>query len=322
MLALGACAHNVPQDKATGKDGNIKGAVPIALENNQGESVGIVTYPGGDRVDWRKIELPAGKHGKLDLTMTYTTPRPGLKVAFDVFDQWRTPLAKAAYQHEGHSRSASIDHAKGTYLVRVYAPKRGDAGKYRLVADFTEDPPPPPPGFPNLVIPDPPRLAEVPPVENACDPFDTKNPTCARHCDITAPANWGGCSIECPDPADAKFEKCKHTMACNSALPDARIDACNAPKPPPPPPPPHAPVTGRVIKVSMDGNGDLLVWIGVGSAQGVDKAWAGKVLRSGTEQPLSGGNATIIQVNKTTTELRVHLTADVMSANDQIRVAP
>src|SRR5262245_24879965 len=93
-FALG-CAANVPQDKATGPDGRIRGAKEIKLENGEGVAKGIVTYPGGDRVDWKIIELPAGKRGRLDFSMKWTTPRPGLQLGFDVFDQWNAPVANA-----------------------------------------------------------------------------------------------------------------------------------------------------------------------------------------------------------------------------------
>ena len=324
VVALGACAHNVPQDLATGKDGNVKGAVPIALENNAGQAVGIVTYPGGDRVDWRSIELPADKRGTLALKMTYATPRPGLAVAFDVFDQWNTPLAKAAYQRHGHTREALVEHAKGRYYVRVYAPRRGDAGKYKLVADFVEDPPPDRgPQWQNIQIPDPPRLAEVP---TECTTFDVKNDTCKAMCDASAPPSWPGCGAggTCPDPMDpanAKFPACQAVMHCGP-VPDVRIKDCTKPVAPPPPPPPAKPVTGRMIKQVVE-NGVLHVWIGVGSSSGVDKSWtAGTVLRTGTTNPLANGTATIVQVNKTTTELIVHVTADVMTENDMIRIGP
>ena len=322
VVALGACAHNVPQDLATGKDGKLAGATAIALDNNEGHASGIVTYPGGDRVDWRSIELPTGKRGTLALKLTYSTPRPGLSVAFDIFDEYRSPLAKAAYQRHGHTREAQIEHAKGTYFVRVYAPKRGDAGRYKLVADFTEDPPPiKERGWGQLEIPDPPRLAEVPPPELPCEPFDVKNEACKARCDASAQASWPGCAKECPDPMDpqnAKFPACQKVMKCG-AVADPRIADCNKPAPPPPP---VKPLVGRVIKTEVEG-ADLLVWIAIGTANGVDKAWtAGTVLRSGTQSPLTGGSATVVQINKTTTKLRVHLTKDVISANDEIRIGP
>jgi len=71
LAVVVGCAHTVPQDSATGADGKIKGAVAIRLDNNEAVARGIVTYPGGDRVDWRKLELPTT--GRLRLEMTYTT---------------------------------------------------------------------------------------------------------------------------------------------------------------------------------------------------------------------------------------------------------
>ena len=50
VLAL-SCARNVAQDAATGPDGKIKGARNITLENGEGKAQGIVTYPGGDRIE-------------------------------------------------------------------------------------------------------------------------------------------------------------------------------------------------------------------------------------------------------------------------------
>ncbi|MDB4960270.1 MAG: hypothetical protein JWP01_269 [Myxococcales bacterium] len=185
LVMLSACANNVPQDRATGPDGRLKGAQRIALAEGEGRVRGIVTYPGGDRVDWKLIELPAGKRGKLDLQMSWTTPRPGLKVAFDVFDQWNTPVIKASTRSRGRSRNASITGAMGKYFVRIYAPGRGDAGAYNLTAAFLEDPPEDG-GLDvlKLPIPDPPRLPDVP---VAADPVATPTPPPVAPPPVTPP---------------------------------------------------------------------------------------------------------------------------------------
>lgn len=166
VICLVGCANNVPQDRSTGPDGKHKGARELALENGEGKASGIVTYPGGDRVDWRKIVLPEGKRGTLDVQLSYTTPRPGLKVSFELFDQWNHPV-KAEMRGRGRLRSASVAEAKGTYFIRVFAPGRGDAGQYRLKAAFAEERIPE--GWGAIVlkmqIPDPPRLADIPPIE-------------------------------------------------------------------------------------------------------------------------------------------------------------
>src|SRR6185503_18513672 len=110
--ALGAalsCAHNVGQEAASGNDGKQKGAKTITLENGEGKSSGIVTYPGGDRVDWKLIELPAKQRGKLSLKLAWTPPRPGLQLAFDVFDEWNQPIVqsqKTGKRSAGRTRSA------------------------------------------------------------------------------------------------------------------------------------------------------------------------------------------------------------------------
>ena len=46
----------------------------MVFAENEAKVRGVVTYPGGDRVDWKQIDLPEGKKGRLDLQMTYTTP--------------------------------------------------------------------------------------------------------------------------------------------------------------------------------------------------------------------------------------------------------
>src|SRR5689334_6013551 len=121
-LVLGvSCAHNVPQDQATGEDGRFKGAKEITLDNNEGHASDIVTYPGGDRVDWKFVQLPDKKVGQLDIKLTWQPPRPGLQLAFDVFDEWFYPVGetkKGKKRGRSRTRSASIDNAKGKYYIR------------------------------------------------------------------------------------------------------------------------------------------------------------------------------------------------------------
>ena len=164
-VVLGACAHNVPQDSATGKDGNIKGAVPIALEGDagkslSGQSLGIVTYPGvrSRGLADGGVARRHGRQARPQDDVHDAAARPARRV------RCLRSVARAA--REGRLRAPRphahrVDRARErTYLVRVYAPKRGDARKYKLVADFTADPPPPPPGWGNLEIP---SFAHAPP---------------------------------------------------------------------------------------------------------------------------------------------------------------
>src|ERR1700733_5298886 len=181
LLAL-SCAHNVPQDSNSGADAKPKGAKNITLENGEGKAKGIVTYPGGDRVDWKLVELPDKVRGTLDLQLQWQPPRPGLQVAFDVFDEWNTPImqSKKTKHSRGRVRTATIDGAKGKYYIRVYAVGRGDAGTYKLTVDFKENTEPIATDLSKVDIPEPPKLAAIPEAEAVCDEFqfDVKNPAC------------------------------------------------------------------------------------------------------------------------------------------------
>ena len=88
-LFVSACPKNVPQDSASGEDAKPKGAKTITLDNNEAKVTGIVTYPGGDRVDWKVIELPKDATGQLKLKLKWTPPRPGLDLSFDVLNHAR-----------------------------------------------------------------------------------------------------------------------------------------------------------------------------------------------------------------------------------------
>ncbi len=297
VLAVG-CAHNVPQDRQTGPDGRIKGALPIKLENGEGQAKGIVTYPGGDRVDWKYVEIPAGKSGRLDLSMKWVTPRPGLQLAFDVFDAWNNPVA-VAKGSKGRLRDATVAEASGRYFIRVYAKGRGDAGQYKLAVAFHEVAKPKPVDPSLIEVPEPPRLAAVP---GKCETFDVKDPGCADVCPPTgAPKNWAACGQT----------------------------GTTTPPPPPtppvgpvtPPPPPPKPIMARVLKVDVN-DGGVLITISAGSDMGVDKSWSGQILRAGSNAPIIGGKITIVRVDKQRTIAKVSVTADIVTANQTIQLTP
>ncbi len=299
LVVCGACANNVAFDKATGPDGKIKGALPIALAENAGKAKGIVTYPGGDRIDWKMIELPEGQKGRLELQMTYSTPRPGLRVTFDVFDQWNVPVKEAAVSGKGKIKSATVSKAAGKYFVRIYAPRRGDAGQYKLSAEF--HPEVKVDGWDPTKVPvaDPPKLAEIPEPVSTCQVFDEKDPVCATKCPSGAPVDWKGCP---------------------KATPPGGTGGIVVP-PPPPPPPPDKPIVARVLKVDISGDG-IDVTVGGGSELGVGKGWKATVLRGTTTTPLSGGAGTVVRVNKTTTIVHVKLTTGQIGENPNVQLSP
>jgi hypothetical protein len=335
LLAL-SCAHNVPQDSATGADGKIKGAREIKLENGEGKAKGIVTYPGGDRVDWKMIDLGT-QRGQIDIKLQWTPPRPGLQLAFDVFDEWNIPIVQSKRTSKKHSRSrvrtATIDNAKGKYFIRVYAVGRGDAGAYKMTVDYKENSGPIAPDLSKVEIPEPPRLAAVPEIEATCDEFsfDPKNPACRLVCPTAgAPAGWPACKGKCPDPPDPQNQACWDKVCPNP--PTSRAKACklkdfppcdkNAPDAENPKCQMKAnPVTARVIKNEVQGS-DVLITIGIGSDGNVAKDWKGQVLRGDSDAPLDNGTVTVIRVSNKQTIGRVHLTTDQISANPRVKLSP
>ncbi|MBA3818559.1 MAG: hypothetical protein H0X17_06670 [Deltaproteobacteria bacterium] len=346
-MVLVACAHNVAQDKQTGGDGKVKGAKALTLENGEARAIGIVTYPGGDRVDWKMIEIPEKKQGALDIKLTWTPPRPGLQLAFDVFDEWNTPLVTSKKtgknRSKGRSRTAQIEGrgkgvgpGEGKYFIRVYAQNRGDAGKYKLTVEFKEALV----GLPfdplKLEIPEPPKLAAVPEAEIPCDEekFDKANPACRIVCPaVGAPPNWPACKGKCPAEPDVEIEACQRTMPCPKP-PDRRVKKCPISAFPkcadianPDPDNPRCdnikadPVKARVIGNSVQGQ-DVIIQISAGLSQGVKKEWKGQVLRGDSEAPYPGGEVTLIRVDKNLTVGKVRLTTDLISANPYVKLSP
>jgi hypothetical protein len=339
VILTSSCAHNVPQDASTGNDGKQKGAKTITLENGEGKASGIVTYPGGDRVDWKLIELPEKQRGTLDLKLSWTPPRPGLQLAFDVFDEWNQPIVQSAKtskkRSKGRIRLASVEGAKGKYFVRVYAVGRGDAGKYRLTADFKEATSGPKFDPLKLEIPDPPKLAAVPEAAVPCDEFafDPKNPECKLVCPAAgAPPGWPACKDRCPTPPDVNVPACLATMECPNP-PDRRVKKCVArrfpacpdPKKPDPDNPncdniKIPPVMGRIINSSIQ-NGSVIVTIGAGTNSGIAPNWKASVMRGDSDQTLAGGDIEVVRVDKAVTIGKVHLTTDQLLTNSRVRLS-
>ncbi|HEY5949171.1 MAG TPA: hypothetical protein VIV40_26945 [Kofleriaceae bacterium] len=332
-----SCAHNVPQDKATGPDGKVKGAKALTFENGEAKASGIVTYPGGDRVDWKLIELPEKKTGLLDLKLTWTPPRPGLQLAFDVFDEWNTPIVQSKKTSKKRStsrvRTAEIPDARGKYFIRVYAVGRGDAGKYKLTAEFKESTGPMTVDVTKIDVPEPPKLAGIPEAEATCDEFtfDPKNPACRTVCPTAgAPAGWPACKGKCPDPPDPQNQACWDKVCPNP--PTSRAKACKlkdfppCDKAAPDPENPKCsikadPITARVIKNEVQGS-EVVITIAAGSDQGVVKGWTGRVMRGDSDTPLDGGEVNVIRIGKRETVGKVRLTTDQVAANPKVKLSP
>lgn len=334
LVATG-CPRNISGDLSTGEDGKVKGAKPMVLENNEAKSTGVVTYPGGDRVDWKQIELPKDKRGLLELKLTWQPPRPGLQLSFEVFDEYNYPVGAPPRGRRGKTRKLEIPDAHGTYLVRIFAQQRGDAGKYRLTASFNDKGGTPKFDPASVDLPDPPALATVPDAPIPCDEisFDIKNPACRSVCPLNAgaaPPGWPACAGKCPNPPNIELESCQKTMPC-PAPPDRRVLSCKGKFPkcdaanidPGNPncdnfkvPPTYA----TILRTEALDDGSRIV-VSAGGEKGVKPKWIGEVLKGGTDTPLEGGRFTVASVRTRESVGTVKLTPDTLKANPRVRLS-
>jgi hypothetical protein len=338
VIGLAACPKIVAPDLHTGADGKPKGAKKITLENNEGRGKGVVTYPGGDRVDWKTIELPKDKTGTLSVKLSWQPPRPGLDLSFQVYDEYFWPIAEAKPRKKTKRTSKKIEditHAKGTYYVMVYASGRGDAGKYVLDVKYAEDVTIASFDMSKLEVPDPPKLPAVPEPPVPCDPkkYDDKNPACKGVCPDPPDPKNPACKDTCPTPPDPNNAACQKTMPCPNP-PDRKIKNCmdqwamSKPAPWPAcnfsardPGNPNCDVKlkfqARVIDVQMQG-GQAVITVSKGSNDGVATGWNGTVLDG--NRPMAGGNFVVVRVTKTAAVGKVKLPQDkVAHANVELQ---
>ncbi|MCE9575341.1 MAG: hypothetical protein K8W52_19475 [Deltaproteobacteria bacterium] len=184
-----ACAHRVGQDAHTGPDGDPEGAEVMTFAGGTARTRGTVTYPGGDRVDWKRLDIDGW--GTLDLELRWSSPQPDTVLGFEVYDQDGDLVART----ETRERDAAADRhratvvgldARGTHFVDVFAPTRADAAAYELVVRLT---PMPPPLTSTFEVPFPPPLPAVPPPPGAAGPA-APTPRCAN----------GSLGPHCPSP--------------------------------------------------------------------------------------------------------------------------
>jgi hypothetical protein len=289
-IASAACAHSVREDAASGRDGTQAGARIVRIDHGTATLSGIVTYPGGDRVDWAEIALPEHERGTLDLRLGWTPPRPGLQLAFDVFDGANRPVASADSagtdaRRTGNRRSATVQGATGSYYVRIFAVERGDAGAYRLTATFRPDPEP---AAPPVELAAPPRPGEVSEPELPCaTSTDPGGPPCG---DDREPG-------VAPRPAGRRF-----------ASTDRIGDVAR-------------PITSR-IRSTMIQSSVVVVVIDAGTDQGVLRTWKATVLRGDGDAPLDGGDIILLRVERRIAVGKTHLTVEQLADNPRVRLTP
>jgi hypothetical protein len=286
LATMVGCTRNIPQASHSGKDSRYKGAKQIELESGEGRTKGIVTYPGGDRVDWKYFEIPEEKKGSIKIRLKHKPPRPGLDVAFDVYDQYFARVGRAKPSKRGkRSKSLTIKNVEtGKYYIQVYAPRRMDAGSYRLNLRFKERKEVAEVDISALAdqIPEPPTLPAVP------EPIVV-------------------------DPVVAK--QLEDEAAAKKAEEDARKaeEDANAPKP----------VTAKIVNVQAASGGSVIITLNKGKEAGVARGWTGKILRGGRDgSALDGGDFKVIKVTSRESVGKVKLSVDQVKANKYARLSP
>ena len=83
ILLCAACAKAVAPDAKSGEDAELDGAEEIILEDDAAQVKDTVSFPGGDRVDWKFFTLEKG--GGLELTLKW---EGGKDLSFVVLDEY------------------------------------------------------------------------------------------------------------------------------------------------------------------------------------------------------------------------------------------
>jgi hypothetical protein len=337
LLVAAGCAKNVKQDAHSGPDAKYKGAKSLTLDPgaaNTAEDKGIVTYPGGDRVDWKVVEMPKDKKGKLDIKLSWKPPRPGLDLAFDVYDQYgqklggvkpKKPSAAKKSKKKKGSKSTSIDPAQGTLYIEVYASNRGDAGAYKIELAFTEAPSTTVPqvDLGTVSVPEPPKLAAVP---LPCDPnkIDASNPECkgvTAPCDPAKPdpnnPNCKGVQAACnPQALDPLNPQClPYYPDCDPNAIDAKNPKCKGITKPPP-----EPINADVVASETSGTGTVIT-INVGSKDGVTTKWTGNLIDSSGNK-VDSGAFTIFKTKDHSCFAKLKLDKSKVDSWKQVKLQP
>jgi hypothetical protein len=119
-------------------------------------------------------------------------------------------------------------------------------------------------------------------------------------------------------------------FACGLAAADGGMSAYKVPGTgggaPPQAPSQPAPVIGRVIATSVQGN-EVIITIGAGFNAGVRNGWTAKLLRVDSDDPLPGGKIKVIRVDKAVTVGRMRATVggpklDDIQSNRRVKLSP
>jgi hypothetical protein len=307
-LAAPGCAKSVNGDGNSGKDLKYKGAKRINIEDNEGRShLDIVTYPGGDRVDWKVFDLgppkdededkrkrdkdappePPPTTGTLKVAVRWKTPRAGLDLAFDVYDQYFHRIARAKPAPDSGKRSKKVtikDATAGKYYVQVYAPARGDAAQYRVTIKFQAQSEIAAAAATVSDVPDPPTLPALP--------------------EASVADGAGGTGVDGTGPGGTG--------------PGGTGPGGTGPVTPPPPT--VDPVKARVVKYTLSGGG-VTITVDRGRNAGVEPGWKGQVIGA-SGKPVQGGDFVVSKVTGAEAIGKVSLSVDQITAAKRVVLTP
>jgi hypothetical protein len=300
------CIRNVSGKAHSGKDHRYKGAKKLKMQDGTVRAKGIVTYPGGDRVDWVRFDVPEGKEGRLKIRLRWRPPRPGLDLAFRVYDQYfhRVARAKPTPKKRERTKRAKVRKAEaGTYYIQIYAPTRMDAGKYRLRVTFKERKKIKVADAGELLdqIPDPPKLPAVPePPKEEPKPPGGVGPG-------GQPPGGVGPGGQPP-----------------GGMPPGGQPPGGQPPGGQPPAKAAEPVLAKVTNYQGTGGGYVIITVNKGKNAGVERGWGGKILkgRSKTADALEGGEFKVIKVTSRECIGKVRLSVDRIKRNRYVLLTP
>jgi hypothetical protein len=203
FVMAGCPVRYVAQDAHTGPDGESTGAEVMTLKRGEARSGGEVSFPGGDRVDWKYVELPRSHALDRAGANVHFEWRGSADLSFVVYDDAGNVVGDGGpefIQHEGgrRTRSAGID-VTGPVFLEVYATGVMDGGSYEIALYYH-----PPIDWLSIKAPMPPPLGAVPlpycegiqvPERDRCqwwprcdkrEDIDAENPNCKWYFDSHA----------------------------------------------------------------------------------------------------------------------------------------
>jgi len=295
-LGLSGCSMTVAQDAKSGPDAKAKGAKKIRVgDDGEGVAKGVVTYPGGDRVDWKLFEIP--KAGDVEVTLRWTPPREGEDLSMNILDDTFHVIRRLVPAPDSGKtkKSATFSNlAAGKYYLQVYASGRGDAGDYEVRVHWSETR-----AAGSMLVnaeplANPPRLPAVPGVVAQAGGPDKSKPKGSKEnpCQVGEACAPGALYMNpaCPaaDPMPIG-SPCPPAAVINPACPGAGPMLPGEPCPP-------LKKAGRIVQRQIQGQ-DVEIIIDQGSKQGIQKGFTGLVFRgkSGTT-PLPNASFVIFKV--------------------------